>query len=88
MLTLLVVQLLMTQQTEEEQRDCWLKGSSVYENVQKYCVSWGRMNGVEAMEDQEGGMGVFLWGATAATTAETYQNSSYILAQSVSLPED
>lgn len=46
------------------------------------------MNGVEAMEDQEGGMGAFLWGATAATTAETYQNSSYILAQSLSLPED
>ena len=28
------------------------------------------------------------WGETAATTAETYQNSSYILAQSPSLPED
>lgn len=46
------------------------------------------MNGVEAVEDREGGMGAFLWGATAATTAETYQNSSYILAQSLSLPED
>lgn len=27
-------------------------------------------------------------GETAATAAETYQNSSYILAQSLGLPED
>lgn len=43
---------------------------------------------VEAMDVHGGGMGVFHQGETTATTAETYQNSSYILAQSLGLPED
>lgn len=41
--------------------------------------------GFEGVVEEDGG-GV-CWGETAAT-AETYQNSSYILAQSPSLPED
>lgn len=40
------------------------------------------------MEDREGGTEASHWGETAATAAETYQNSSYILAQSLGLPED
>lgn len=47
-----------------------------------------RVFGVEAMEDWEGGTEAFHWRETAATTAETSQNSSYILAQSLGLPED
>lgn len=88
---LLVVQLQMRKQPEEEQRTAEEK-AVLYMKCQKILCQlrvdgWvsgpGGLFAHEAMEEQEGGMGAFHWGETAATTAETYQNSSYILAQSL-----
>lgn len=90
---LLVVQLQMTKQPEEEQRTTDWK--VVYKMSKNIVSAEGGWMGKRVW----GGSGVSVcswsrgrwdggWEETAATTAETYQNSSYILAQSLGLPED